>query len=370
MSANLKFILTAVIISLISIVSVIGLWHNSERNILPTLLEVVNHQSPKRTPDVFRENFSDTASIGSVTYHPNAFTFKYVKSNKISKPFSGIFFPLENVDIDFSKYDVVQVDVEVNKARRIPFNLSVQNKKETHQYIRHFLEIKKGQSHYELPLNEFRTPERWYSRNDVTQAEIPEEDLSKVEALSFESCQLLKAGIEDEFKVTGLVLSKDLTAETSTIAIIALLLIGGSWILILKPFDKEKVVHVPIKAAEYEISDDPSEQALAFLAANYTNPNLTLNDLSNELGKSSADISKLVKEKTKMTFPKYLSYLRCEEAKRVLVKGDFKTISEIGYLVGFNSPSNFIRVFKSMEGVSPKKYLQDLEGEETREVQG
>jgi AraC-like DNA-binding protein len=47
-----------------------------------------------------------------------------------------------------------------------------------------------------------------------------------------------------------------------------------------------------------------------------------------------------------------------EEAKRILKNGDYKTIAEVGYAVGFNSPSNFIRVFKGEVGVSPKAYSE------------
>ena len=37
----------------------------------------------------------------------------------------------------------------------------------------------------------------------------------------------------------------------------------------------------------------------------------------------------------------------------------YKTIAEVGYTVGFNSSSNFIRVFKSLEGMSPKAFVEE-----------
>lgn len=336
---------------------------DAELEVLPIILPIKEHQKPLRTPDTFRENHSKEASQGQLVYiGDSAFKFKYTKSTTINKPFTGVFFPLENVNIDFSKFDEIHVKLTPNKARRIPFNLSVQNKKETHQYIRHFIEINKGQKEYVLKLDEFFTPSSWYERNNIAQVEIPKQDLSKIEALSFESCQLLKPGIQDEFTVEQLTLKKDLTVPMVLLFSLAALLLLGGWIVILKPFEsKTEVVHVPIKQVEYEEKTSTEEQVIAFLGQNYTNPNLTLNDLSKEFGQSGTEISKLIKSQTKMTFPKYMSYLRIEEAKRVLQQNAFKTISEVGYAVGFNSPSNFIRVFKAQEGVSPKKFLEQQE---------
>lgn len=178
--------------------------------------------------------------------------------------------------------------------------------------------------------------------------------------MSLESCQLLKAGTDDSFTVNQLVLKKETTGTIVIVILIAILVIGGLYLLIFKPFSsKTEVVYVPIKPVEYKKSASLEDKILDFLAQNYTNSNLTLNDLKTEFGKGSAELSKLIKDQTKMTFPKYLSYLRIEEAKKLLLKGDFKTVSEVGYTVGFNSPSNFIRVFKSQEGISPKKYIEE-----------
>lgn len=355
-----KILLTTVILIAIGALTFVS--KNSERNILPEIIELKNDQSPKRTPDVFRENFSDSASKGELHYiNKNEFSFKYSKSSTIIQPFTGVFFPLENTDIDFSLYDEIIIGLKSNKARRIPFNLSVQNKKETHQYVRNFIEVKEGKQQYTLYLNEFFTPTSWYQRNDVAQVEIPKQDFSKIEALSFESCQLLKAGIEDEFVINQLVLRKNLSSSYFIIVVIAVVLIAIGWILILQPFKKKtEIVHVPIEPVKIKESEKPIDAILVFLAENYNNPNLTLNDLSSAFSMTNTEISKQLKAQTKLSFPKYLSYLRIEEAKRILKNGSFKTVTEVGYTVGFNSASNFIRVFKTLEGTSPKKYFEQL----------
>lgn len=349
----------AAIIFVAAIVIGIGI-SASTHNILPVILKTKNHVKPQRTCGTFAEDFTKNASRGELIINDyTSFTFVYTKATREGHAYTACWFPLENLNIDFSSYDELEIDLTTSKARRIPLNLSVQNNVETHQYVRQFIEIEEGKTTYSLPLNEFYTPSEWYDANDVTQAQIPEQDFSKVEAMSFESCHLLGREIKDQFTVNTLVLKKDLTLFYVFVLIGAGLAITVAWLLILKPFQKEEeIVHVPIKEVEYK-AESIGDKVIAYLAKNYTNPDLTLEDLKTEFGKGKAEISNLIKESTKLTFPRYLNFLRIEEAKRILKSGDFKTVAEVGFLVGFNSSSNFIRVFKAQEGVSPKKFLEE-----------
>lgn len=332
---------------------------NATRDILPTIISVRDYKDSLRTPDTFAEDFEEDASKGTLNYNgDSSFTFTYTKSRRSGHSFSGVFFPLENLDIDFSKYSSIEVGVKTDQARRIPLNLSVQNKLKTHQYIRQFIEVKKDQEFYTLPLNEFYTPTTWYDSNRVAQVEIPKQDLAKIEALSFESCHLLEKGVKDQFTVHKLVLVKSLFWTYIVMSIVIIIGIFGLSVLFLGLFQKKtEVIHVPIQHVEIE-PVEPTDEILLFLAENYTNANLTLSDLATEFGKSNNDLSKIIKEKTEKTFPKYINFLRIEEAKRILKSGEFKTIAEVGYAVGFNSSSNFIRVFKGEEGVSPKSFAE------------
>ena len=335
---------------------------NSEKNIFPILMSIRDHEAPLRTPGTFKEDFSDSASLSElIFYGDTAFSFKYRKSTRQKHPFAGAWFPLENVEIDFSAYDVLELDVRTKYSRRIPFNLSVQNKKETHQYIRNYIDVVKGQRKYFLRIDEFHTPIEWYETNNIAQSEIPAIDLSLVEALSIESCHLLKPGQEDKITINTMILRKELGLAYFFLSLAIVVLLAAGWLWIYKPYKtKAQIVHVPIKMVETKENVPLGQKVVAFLGANYTNPNLTLENLNEQFFKGKAELSRIIREETKMTFPKYLNYLRIEEAKRLLKEGKFKTVAEVGYEVGFNSPSNFIRVFKGTEGVSPKKFLEDF----------
>ena len=59
----------------------------------------------------------------------------------------------------------------------------------------------------------------------------------------------------------------------------------------------------------------------------------------------------------------YLTRLRLEEAKRLILMGEL-SMSEIAEQCGFSSTSYFIQVFHKTAGVSPDKYRRTLPNEE------
>ena len=369
-TTKLKFVSGILGFFFLSITIGFFVFYNSSEEILPQLLKTKNQKKPHRVPETFAENFSDSASQGILVFNGDAsFTFSYQKSTQFDHAFVGVFFPLEDTDIDLSEFDELIVKLETADARRIPVNLAFSTKIKTHQYIRSFIEPKNDQKEYVLPLDEFFTPEWWYDYNKVSQVDIPKSDFSAVEALSFESCHLLDKGEKGAFTVSSIVLKKRIDGLIYVLVATLIILIIVWYLYVFKVFKREKeiikikekeVVHVPVAAVEIDQEKKLDDKLLLYLGQNYTNPNLTLSDLSSEFGKTSSDISKLIKAKTGQTFPKYLSSLRITQAKKLLKSGDYKTVAEIGYSVGFNSSSNFIRVFKSLEGMSPKNYADNL----------
>ena len=356
------FWISSLIIVVVGIIFLVIQNSNSSLNILPILIEIKEHKKPKAVPGTFAEDYSDNASKSQLKFNnDSSFSFKYIKSERKGHAFTGCFFPLENVNIDFSRYDILEVGISTKFARRIPLNLSVQNNLETYQYIRHFIEIKDNQSLYVLKLKDFFTPSSWYDRNNVAQVDIPEPDMKSIGAMSFESCHLLNKGVEDEFTINKLILKKDIRLLVIITLLVIIFLITLLAIFLLGFLkNKKEVIHIPIVHNELEQENNITNDIMVYLAKNYTNPNLTLATLTKEFGKSNSEISTIIKEHSTLTFPKYLNYLRLEEAKRLLKLANYKTVSEVGYTVGFNSPSNFIRVFKRQEGTSPKKFAEEI----------
>lgn len=70
---------------------------------------------------------------------------------------------------------------------------------------------------------------------------------------------------------------------------------------------------------------------------------------------------KLFKRATGLTFTNFLSRVRIERSRNLLINPQLR-VSEIAYEVGFQSLTNFNRVFQKLLGQSPTEYRQKLQG--------
>ncbi len=96
-----------------------------------------------------------------------------------------------------------------------------------------------------------------------------------------------------------------------------------------------------------------------FIADNYQEE-LTLALVARQAGMSTFYFCKTFKQFTGLNFTHYVSRVRVEKAKSLLLNPHAR-VSEIAYAVGFQSLTHFNRVFKSMIGESPTNYRQNLQ---------
>ena len=94
-----------------------------------------------------------------------------------------------------------------------------------------------------------------------------------------------------------------------------------------------------------------------FIKKNYTQE-ITSETLCKEFGCSRSHLSKLFNEEMKTTLRDYITGLRVEAAKNLLLYGKLE-ISEIALSVGFNEAYYFTRIFKKYTGVTPLRYRKE-----------
>ncbi len=70
---------------------------------------------------------------------------------------------------------------------------------------------------------------------------------------------------------------------------------------------------------------------------------------------SPAYLSRLFKKETGLSFREYVNKLKIEEAAALLLYTQFSDV-EISSLLAFSSQSYFIKIFKKIMGITPKKY--------------
>jgi len=96
-------------------------------------------------------------------------------------------------------------------------------------------------------------------------------------------------------------------------------------------------------------------KARRYLENNFTNPNLTFQDVVDHVAMSSSHFSTLFSQTTGMTFTKYLIDLRMAKARELLFSTSMRS-SEIAYAVGYNDPHYFSYLFKKCSGVTPSEF--------------
>ena len=105
----------------------------------------------------------------------------------------------------------------------------------------------------------------------------------------------------------------------------------------------------------------------AFIAEHQNEP-LRLRDVARVLNMSAYYFCKVFKAATGLTFTEYLSRARIESVKQMLLNAHTR-IGEAGYAAGFQSLSQFNRVFRRVAGEPPSRYrdrLHGLNGKTTR----
>ena len=84
---------------------------------------------------------------------------------------------------------------------------------------------------------------------------------------------------------------------------------------------------------------------------------LSLNDVAAVFGLSSNYLSALFKKTCSVGFSEYITQKKITRAKALLLEQDMK-IYEVADTLGFESAFYFSKVFKKVEGISPREYIQ------------
>lgn len=100
---------------------------------------------------------------------------------------------------------------------------------------------------------------------------------------------------------------------------------------------------------------DVMQSAVAFIRQNYHRSDLSLNEVAGVVSLSQSHFSSQFKAKTGTSYVKYLTAVRIEEAKKLLVNTNQSVVS-ISEMVGYPNVTNFYRHFRRQTGKTPAVY--------------
>lgn len=91
-----------------------------------------------------------------------------------------------------------------------------------------------------------------------------------------------------------------------------------------------------------------------YIMLNYTRE-IYLKEIADQLHMSTAAFSRYFKTHTAKTFSDFVTEIRINHACKLLIEKNY-TVSEIGFMCGFENRANFYRHFKKQIGKVPKEY--------------
>ncbi len=122
--------------------------------------------------------------------------------------------------------------------------------------------------------------------------------------------------------------------------------------------DKIMVACRRVANKKEEQSSGVVSKALVYINKHF-NKDISLDDVSREVDISPYYFSKLFKDETGQNFIEYLTNIRIDKAKHLLLHSDL-SMKEICINVGYSDPNYFSRTFKKNVGITPTEFKEGV----------
>ena len=122
----------------------------------------------------------------------------------------------------------------------------------------------------------------------------------------------------------------------------------------------EKSAHKPTEGKKEDMVERAIQSALHKwqLTGAYTNPDLTIEDVVKQTGMRRASIANYLNGTLGLSFRSWLTTIRIDEAKRLMLQHPDYSHETIAEMSGFSSRTYFLKVFKDKEGLTPGEWLK------------
>ena len=111
----------------------------------------------------------------------------------------------------------------------------------------------------------------------------------------------------------------------------------------------------PVITAKQRLVDE----ILDYIEQNFKDSSLNLNTVAEHLGYNPKYLSKVFKDDLGTSFTEYVKNVRMQHAIFLMERG-ITTVKNLTLLCGFTDPYYFSNVFKSVVGMSPRKYIDKI----------
>ncbi len=312
--------------------------------------------------------YSDASNGGNsfVSYVPNDSTIKwtYRREKGIPFPYMGVF--IENKDHSF--FSAEDCDVRLiartsgSSSTLLRFeifgeNFTDPNIQKSFVYNQRMVTGANNFIDEMIDLNTMEVPSYWTVDRGITTEKMPKYSFAKIGHIVFDHDPTTAYSKVATFELLSLqFVPKKTTLMLFNAAVVVLtsLLV---FFIYRKSEKKKLVVVAPLQRTSMEDDFFASSDILVvnYLAANYVNSSLSVNDVADALKLNAREVSNIIKGKYNLSFKQYLNFLRMEEAKHLLKTTNMQ-VKEISIVVGYENLQHFLRVFKLTQGQTPSEF--------------
>lgn len=304
---------------------------------------------------------------------------RYSLHDALSYPYAGfkIIFDENTRFRDLSSYDYLFIDLSIKKQMKLdiffhtvmPENSDFENVF-TYRYLYNEYNCLRTQQQVKLPIKSFKTPGWWYYTNKIPENSLGKDRFKQVAELIIQSGTNNPINQTFEVSISKISFGRDLK-KRGLLFLTALLAWGAIYSFLYFLYNMEtknslkkrtvvKKIEQPIEISYNPLdvsndSDDNLARLVAYIAKEYKNPGLTVSQVASEVGISLSNVSQILRDKKNCSYKQYLNAIRLTEAKRLLSETD-RNIVDIALKVGYNTVTHFNRIFKEIEGISPRQF--------------
>jgi len=313
------------------------------------------------------------------TIDSSGVTIQYVLRDGLQYPYIGFKLVQKEDSLfrDFSAYDDFVMDMSFKSPQSIDVffhnNLpgyTDEKKVLTYHFLLKTFFCKQAEEHINVPLKSFTTPLWWWLLNKNLAEDLPDvatyEDSLDISTYKEVAEIIVQSAVDNtinksySFTMKKMSLRKDMKKRafwTLGASAVWLLLYGILYLFYKNRTNKndKKMVISYEQLVVSNDSDDCLNRILAYIAREYKNPELTVNKIASEVGVLPAKVTQILREKKNCSYKQYLNAIRLAEAKRLLLDTD-RNIVDISLKVGYNNVTHFNRIFKEVEGISPRQF--------------
>ncbi len=127
----------------------------------------------------------------------------------------------------------------------------------------------------------------------------------------------------------------------------------------MRQYFSQRILLEPLGVEIGTVNQKFVERLMAIINENISNANFHINDLSKEIGMSTAVLYKKFNALTQMPIAEFIKSLRLKRAA-LLLKNKEMNVAEIAWEVGFNDRKYFSKEFKKFFGTTPTDYTHEL----------